>query len=654
MRARWVGVCVWLIFSFVAVTASAAPPKRDPALEHTLDAQLAAIEPSLVAKFDAATAELDARDLDGAARDFGAVVAGAPDFSPALRRLCYVEMARGREEDGVADCRKAVAIEPSSDNDAALAIALVHRQHPSQAEEREGLEYARAAVARDPKNVFAQQAHCEAAMTRSEQAELVACSTALLSLAPDDPATHVYAAIAKGSAGDLDAGERELARARDLGLDPVAYQKLRASFEEARPFYVKLFRVVWPVLGVWLGGLALLFAAGMLLSGLTLRTLRVPRPGGAEASAGERALRRAYRSVVTLGALYFYVSVPIVALLVVAIAGGLVVLSFMVGQVPIKLLLIVCVIALYTLVAIARSLLIRVREQEPGLRLDLASEPKLRALLEETARAVETRPVDSVYLVPDAALAVTERGGFFAQVRGKAERALILGVASLDGFELRQLKAVLAHEYGHFQNADTAGGGFALAARRALRLMALHMAMRGVATWYNPAWWFVRGYWAIYLRISQGASRLQEVLADRWAVLSYGSEAFVAGLRHVVSRSIAFDLHADATLREVVEKSRPLANLYQHTTEQPIPDDSVAKALEQAWNRAPSAYDSHPRPADRERWARALAAPGAPASPDDHEIAWSLFSNRDALEKAMTARVRDNVAQNHGVRIAEA
>jgi Zn-dependent protease with chaperone function len=488
-------------------------------------------------------------------------------------------------------------------------------------------------------------------MRLGDQQDLNNCSEALLSIAPNAPPSHVYAAMAKGMSGDLDGGLHELDRAHALGLPDAEYNRLRDVFEGARPWPVKVFRALVPVLAIWLGAMLLLFVAGLALSAMTLRSVGTPRAGGADASAGERMLRRMYRAVITLGAVYFYVSIPIVALLVIASAGGLVILALMVGHVPIKLLLFVGIIALYTLVAIVRSITTRIKESEPGVRLDLAEEPKLRALLDETAASVHTRPVDTVYLVPDAALAVTERGGFFASMRGRAERALILGVGALDGFEIRPFKAVLAHEYGHFQNEDTAGGGFALAARRALRLMALHMAMRGVATWYNPAWWFVRLYWAVYLRISQGASRLQEVLADRWAVLSYGSESFIKGLRHVVARSIAFDSHADVAIREVVAAKAPLTNLYQHTVEKPVADTELAKALDEAWNRAPSAYDSHPRPADRETWARALGGTGAAPASHDGELVWSLFSNREAVEKLMTDQIRRNVAENHNVLI---
>jgi len=94
-------------------------------------------------------------------------------------------------------------------------------------------------------------------------------------------------------------------------------------------------------------------------------------------------------------------------------------------------------------------------------------------------------------------------------------------------------KAVLAHEYGHLSNRDTAGGGFALAVRRSLTTAAVGLAERGVATWYNPAWLFLTGFNRVFLRISQGASRLQETLADRWAASAYGARYFEQGLRHL-------------------------------------------------------------------------------------------------------------------------
>ncbi|HEX7623343.1 MAG TPA: M48 family metalloprotease [Anaeromyxobacteraceae bacterium] len=219
----------------------------------------------------------------------------------------------------------------------------------------------------------------------------------------------------------------------------------------------------------------------------------------------------------------------------------------------------------------------------------------------------------------------------------------------LEGMTQGELEAVLAHEYGHLVNRDTAGGGLALAVRRSVRQMGMTLARGGAATWYNPAWWFVNGFHRIFLRVSQGASRLQEVLADRWAALAYGGTNFARGLRHVIERSIRFDRHAQASLEEVIQGQRPLANLYRYQPGAAIDESSVAAALEQALGAEPSPYDSHPRPNDRIAWVGGLVAQ-TPRS-GDAESAWELFSDREAVERQMTDQVRASIERSHGVAI---
>jgi Zn-dependent protease with chaperone function len=52
----------------------------------------------------------------------------------------------------------------------------------------------------------------------------------------------------------------------------------------------------------------------------------------------------------------------------------------------------------------------------------------------------------------------------------------------LDGFALGPFKAVLAHEYGHLTNRDTAGGHLALSVRNAIYKSMTHLAEGGAAT----------------------------------------------------------------------------------------------------------------------------------------------------------------------------
>jgi len=324
--------------------------------------------------------------------------------------------------------------------------------------------------------------------------------------------------------------------------------------------------------------------------------------------------------------------------------------------VPIKLVLLVAVLTCVTVVSIVRSLLVRGHDADPGLRLDLADHPRLRDVLGHMAERVGTRAVDTVFVTPGTELAVFERGGLRTQLRGHAERCLILGLGVLDGMTVGQLKAVLAHEYGHFSNRDTAGGGFSLSVRRSLYTMAMHLARAGTASWYNPAWLFLRGFHAVFMRISQGASRLQEVLADRWAAVTCGSEAFVSGLRHVIETSVRFDIHATAAVNEALESGRALTNVYRFETTSPksvVAKSATASRTADAIDAEPSEYDSHPTPRQRIEWVTSLAIV-VPPTPGDADDAWSLVPDRDDLERRMTEVLRQGVEQSYGVQFASA
>lgn len=235
------------------------------------------------------------------------------------------------------------------------------------------------------------------------------------------------------------------------------------------------------------------------------------------------------------------------------------------------------------------------------------------------------------------------------QLRGHSERCLILGIGVLDGMKLGAFKALLAHEYGHFSNRDTAGGGFALAVRRSLFRMAHELVEGDVATWYNPAWLFLHAFYRVFLRISQGASRLQEVLADRWAAMVYGAELFEQGLRHVVERSIRFGAHVDATVKDVIDNQQALINLYTHRPAVTAAEGEIQAAVDAAMKAQPTPYDSHPAPSQRLEWVRAIAAqPAHRSGMDDDADVWMLFGDRATLEQSMTELVNAAIDKRFG------
>jgi hypothetical protein len=259
---------------------------------------------------------------------------------------------------------------------------------------------------------------------------------------------------------------------------------------------------------------------------------------------------------------------------------------------------------------------------------------------EEVAASVQTRPIDEIRITIGTDLCVYERGNWREKMENRAKRILVIGAAVLDGFKQEDFRCVLAHEYGHFSNRDTAGGDIALRVMNDMVKFYIAMAQAGQATWLNLGFHFLRAYHFIFRRISRGATRLQEVLADRVAAQNYGALAFEGGLRHVIRQSIAFDAHANGEIESAIKAGRPLQHLYVDAMPlAPAAEDRLQKAL----SRETTDDDTHPAPKDRFRLVAKVPAPNHAAASG---YVWDLFTDRSAILDEMTATVEKNIARH--------
>jgi len=657
VRMRGVVTVVAVVLVALFARGARAAPYRAPvdeALEKRIQAEIDAKDAEGARLFAQATAARDREDAATYGDLLEKVHSRDPWFLHATRRLCGVESSRDHHERAIALCREAYAKDPSPLNATGLAGALLAADGTGGAHLNEALDRAQEAVRAEPNDYYAQLMLCQVALRLKVMGAFSESVGALRRIAPHDAAALFFMSLDDAQQGRLDVAREELEEAHRQGLPDEQYDKLSGLLDDARSPVERYGKPAFFAFVAWLATFALLLALGAILSRATMRASgEVPTERTGHARGGAALLRRTYRFVLWVTCAYYYASLPLLAVGVVVLGAGFVYACLAMGQIPIKLVLIVGIIVLSSLWAILKSVLVRGKDEDPGEKLAMADQARLRAVLDEVAARIGTRPVDSVYVTPGTEVAVLERGGLLRQLRGKSERCLVLGAAVLDGMRVRELKAILAHEYGHFHNEDTAGGGFALAVRRSLMTMAVHLVRGGAASNLNPAWWFVKGFHSAFLRISQGASRLQEVLADRWAAFAYGSEAFARGLRHVVARSVRFDSHVDASLGEVVAAKQPLANLYAFVPQKAADPSAIDAAVDEAMTRASSPFDSHPRPADRIAWVTRIAAPAPPESSEDNEDAWALLADRTVIEERMTDEVRTRLAKR-GIRIQAA
>jgi heat shock protein HtpX len=236
----------------------------------------------------------------------------------------------------------------------------------------------------------------------------------------------------------------------------------------------------------------------------------------------------------------------------------------------------------------------RDRFEDPGPRLEPAEHPRLFAAIREVARATgQAMPVE-VFLVPQLNAWVAQRGGIMGF---GSRRVMGLGLPLLEALGVRQLKAVLAHEFGHYHGGDTRLGPWIYVTRAAIGRSIGQLERQGSAL-AKPFEW----YGHAFLRITHAVSRRQEFTADALAARAVGAEAQREALRTIYSASDAFDRYWRDELVPALQHGLrpPVASGYRHYLAAAPVVPAVAASLEQAMAQTASdPYDTHPSLAER-------------------------------------------------------
>lgn len=612
--------------------------------ETQIENELGANHPELVEPFRAARVAFDQEDYSQAERLFREILAKLPDYDVALRRLGSCLVRENRRAEGLPFCERAVAVNRSMENLSTLAYALVAGKpkdaHPGDYQQAlQLLVECRAKPGGTEVDVLALTA--QIALQLQNRPQFEAAYGAMAARYPNEASTHYFGAIDAVLDQRWLVAEREIKKAEKLGLPHEVVQKFLDSGVHWGAVKSRLLWYSGSALGFWAGGLGLLFGLGFLLSKLTLRQVQ-PAESVAAVTDGEHLIRKIYRLILNVAGVYYYVSLPIVILVVIGIVALILYFFLMIGRIPIKLMLLLVIGAVVTIAAMIKSLFIRVEASDPGRPLQRAEAEGLWQLAEEVAQSVGTRPIDEIRITPGTDLAVYERGTWRQKLRNEAHRILILGTGVLNGFKQNDFRCVLAHEYGHFSNRDTAGGDIALRVRNDMLKFYFAMRAAGQATYFNAAFHFLRIYNFIFRRISHGATRLQEILADRVAAQTYGAAAFKGGLTHVIRRSLEFEAAANDEIRKSIERRRPLQNLYALSAPQ---GSQFATELSKALNRETSEDDTHPSPQDRFRLIAQFQI--AACWPRPGEV-WDLFNDPEAIRREMLATIEKRIAPHRG------
>ncbi|HJQ67549.1 MAG TPA: tetratricopeptide repeat protein [Blastocatellia bacterium] len=634
MRTVYYLSCALILL--LSPAASAQTDERNMEKEELIWQRLQAIAPRSVETFKAATVALDGGDYDKAARLYEEVYKKAPDFDPVMRRLGLSLIATGRREEGMGLLEMAVSKARSPENLISLAQFLAfpgeEKRGPRQDMQRALLltQEAAGASKEDDPTYWAMAAQLSIELDRV--VDLREATRMLVKNYPDTLQAHYYSAVVAATDGDWIKAEDEIKKAQSLGLPAEVANEILGSGIQTKATVWRYAYYTLYLLAGWAAGLALLFVLGKAFSKMTLRWIEAADPN-ADVGGNDLPIRKYYRWLINIAGVYYYVSIPVVAFLVLAIAASITYGFFMVGRIPIYLIFALITGSVVTVYKMIRSLFIKVEIEESGRSLREDEAPGLWALAREVAQAVNTRPVDEIRVTPGTDMAVYERGSFKERMQDRARRTLILGVGTLNGFNQNAFRAVLAHEYGHFRHRDTAGGDVAIRVNNDMMKFAVAMIEGGQAVWWNVAFQFLRLYHFLFRRISHGATRLQEMLADRVAARRYSPQAFEDGLTHIIRREVEFEDIAYWEITNANKARRAVQNLYELKASE---EQRVEEKIKETVNRPTSEDDTHPSPAERFRLARRVTYNDElpPAG-----MVWDLFANREAVTDEMSSLI---------------
>ena len=257
----------------------------------------------------------------------------------------------------------------------------------------------------------------------------------------------------------------------------------------------------------------------------------------------------------------------------------------------------------------------------PGPLLNPAGQPRLFSELNGVARAVGEPMPAEVYITPEMNAGVFQRG---------SRRVMVLGLPLMQVMSVSEMRAVIAHEFGHYHGGDTKLGPWVYRTREAIE-RTLRTVSRQGSLLLIPFLLYGR----LFMRVSQGVSRQQEFAADLLAARTVGARPMIEGLRKLARGSIAFNTYWRQEYVPLVEAGfqPPLAEGFSRFLAEPAIMKEVDSATQQRLAEEKSdPYDSHPPDAER---IAALAALAAGPDPPHEPAAISLVDGVEAIDSVI-------------------
>lgn len=320
--------------------------------------------------------------------------------------------------------------------------------------------------------------------------------------------------------------------------------------------------------------------------------------------------RRALVAALVLGS--FYVTTAVIALALLPLP-----ILFVIGTKAIKPLVLLLVFACCWIPAyglVTGLLGVRPpRFSEPGLPLTREDAPSLFAMIDELAQRAGTAPPHAVYVSALPVLFVCETGGGF--FGAKSKRVLCIGAPYLATFTVDELRAVLAHELGHYLGGDTRVAGvlaytegafrsvLVATERDALRDGQIHWAV-DAGRWLSSAvgQGLVKLFAHVYLRLTRPMGRREELAADALSAELAGRETAIRALESAHVMGPLYELYLENEVAPVIDADvmpTDLLDGFARYRTRLAEHGKLAELTRLVGEQKTDPFDTHPALADR-------------------------------------------------------
>jgi len=311
------------------------------------------------------------------------------------------------------------------------------------------------------------------------------------------------------------------------------------------------------------------------------------------------------------------------------------------------------------------------RYEIEDLEVTRQQEPRLFEFIDRLADEARAPRAHKVYLSPRVNAAVFYDLSLLNLII-PSKKNLEIGLGLVNVLSLGELKAVLAHEFGHFAQRSMAVGRWVYIARQiaghvVARRDVLDKLLRQLSRFdLRVAWvgwllsmivWSIRSMMDVLFRLvllaERALSRQMEFQADLVAVSLTGSDALIHALHRLHSADDAWDKSVSFAFDEankerrvsdvfavqarIIERMREILNQPDYGIVPPVPDSDPQghRLFKSALAQSPRMWSTHPPSADREHNAKQRYV----SATVDARPAWELFSDATALRESMTAHI---------------